>query len=439
MKWNLYLILLINFIFTQPTSSMHIRELENHKYINIDFQSIDQELTLTAPFEKSRHILSHEIIGYLPYWEYENYSTLNYDLLTQINYFSAELTETGDISNTHGWPDLAMISFAQDMGVKVKLTATLFGSAQLTTLLSNNDYRQNSIDNLLSLVLTAGADGIDIDFELVPESQRENLVTFMSDLATEFRSNLPGAIITMASPAVDWWGSWDYEALANICDGLFVMGYDYHWNGSTTAGPVSPLGGFFFDVEYTIYDYLEITNGNSQKIILGVPYYGYDWPVLDESIYSQTLGNGIAKVYSTAKGMVETYGTVWDQNSNTHWISYNNSEFRQCWYDDSLSLSLKYQFAIDNNLAGVGMWALGYDIGNTELWDALEAHFSECENNGDINNDVSLDILDIILLINFILNIMEFDDFQNCVGDLNSDNNIDILDVINLMNNILEL
>ena len=85
------------------------------------------------------------------------------------------------------------------------------------------------------------------------------------------------------------------------------------------------------------------------------------------------------------------------------------------------------------------MWALGYDIGNTELWDALEAHFSECENNGDINNDVSLDILDIILLINFILNIMEFDDFQNCVGDLNSDNNIDILDVINLMNNILEL
>ena len=47
----------------------------------------------------------------------------------------------------------------------------------------------------------------------------------------------------------------------------------------------------------------------------------------------------------------------------------------QGWYDDSLSLSLKYDFAINNNLLGVGIWALGYDGTNPELWDLLSAKF----------------------------------------------------------------
>jgi len=47
----------------------------------------------------------------------------------------------------------------------------------------------------------------------------------------------------------------------------------------------------------------------------------------------------------------------------------------QGWYDDSLSLSLKYDFAINNDLLGVGIWAMGYDGSNPELWDLLSAKF----------------------------------------------------------------
>ena len=60
------------------------------------------------------------------------------------------------------------MDFAHERGVKVKLCATLFGSAELTTLLNNSINRQNAINNLLSLVLLMNADGIDIDFELLP-------------------------------------------------------------------------------------------------------------------------------------------------------------------------------------------------------------------------------------------------------------------------------
>ena len=58
--------------------------------------------------------------------------------------------------------------------------------------------------NLLDKVILRGADGIDIDFELVPSSQRENLVIFMEELSQAFHQSLDNPIITMATPAVDW-------------------------------------------------------------------------------------------------------------------------------------------------------------------------------------------------------------------------------------------
>jgi len=49
--------------------------------------------------------------------------------------------------------------------------------------------------------------------------------------------------VTLATPAVDWSSAWDFNALATESDGLFIMGYDYYWKGSSTTGPVSPLKG----------------------------------------------------------------------------------------------------------------------------------------------------------------------------------------------------
>ena len=90
----------------------------------------------------------------MPYWEYDQYPNLNYDLLTQINFFSAELDQYGDIVNDHNWENLYLVDFAQARGVKVKLCATLFGQESLGILLNNYFYRQNAINNLLNLVMS---------------------------------------------------------------------------------------------------------------------------------------------------------------------------------------------------------------------------------------------------------------------------------------------
>ncbi len=379
--WALGLVLIIGpptSLFAQERLPIHIQELLDHRDVVVDYRRVDS-LAATLPLPLPRVLApTKEIVGYLRYWDYgvDFLNALDYNLLTQINYFGAELNPDGSILTDRDWGNINLVNFAHARGVKVKLTAILFGSSALSTLLGSSTNRQRAIDNLLAAVQAVAADGIDIDFEVMPDGQKANMVTFMRDLAEAFHSNIPNSIVTMAMPAVDWSNRWDYNSLAQLTDGLFIMGYDYHWNGSNNAGPVSPLDGFSRTVRWTVNDYLTKTGNNSVKIILGLPYYARDWPVVSTTKYAATSGTGKAQVYSTAAGMAQTYGRNWDSNSSSPWFNYQDNGTRQVWYDDSLSLSLKYELALEKDLAGVGMWALGLDGSRTELWGALADHFT---------------------------------------------------------------
>jgi len=82
--------------------------------------------------------------------------------------------------------------------------------------------------------------------------------------------------------------------------------------------------------------------------------------------------------------------------SQTSWLRWKEFGiiWNQIWYDDSISLGLKYDFAINKNLKGIGIWALGYDDGRTELWNLIEKKFTTIvsvnENISDIPSNFKL-------------------------------------------------
>ena len=364
-------VLLFSVALSQQTyKSVHQVELEynNENFIEPFYKTYTGP---ADPLSKTKKKITRKVFGYHPYWQGTKWQNYNYDLLSTIAYFSAEANENGELTDLHGWPAIDLINKAHENGVEVVLTVTLFSKTKLETLLGSSENQNRLIDNLKYEVDRAGADGINIDFESFPESQKSNLVTFVKNLRASLRSSNPNAQVTLATPAVDWNNAWDFNSLASESDGLFVMGYDYHWKGSTLTGPVAPLTGGSYNITNTINTYLSVTNNNVNKIILGNPYYGYEWPSSSGEKGANTTGTGSAVVFSTAEAKALSYGKKWDNDSQTPWYRYQNPDWFQTWYDDSLSLSKKYDFVISKNLGGIGIWALGYDDGYDELWDAL--------------------------------------------------------------------
>ena len=393
LKIELFIVLII-YGLLQGQARLSIHQLEMEIYNTQNVSLYDDELIPLFRSTESNQTLDRTVFGYYPYWMGSAWLDLDYSLLSTIAYFGAEANSTGGIDDWHSWPPNNLITTAHNAGVEVVLTVTLFNSNTISSLLSNANYRQILITTLVNSVSSAGADGVNIDFEGLPSSQKENMVQFITDLKAAFDSAIPGSQVTLATPAVDWSGAWDYDQLAINSDGLMIMAYDYHWSNAPTTGPVAPLTGWgTYNVTWTVNDYLTWSGGLNDKLILGCPYYGYDWPAESGSAGANTTASGTAKIYSVAEPLAQTYGKLRDNDSQSPWYRYQSSGWRQCWYDDSLSLSLKYDLVNQHDLQGIGIWALGYDGENTELWSAIDEKFTSTSDLVNENNQPSIFLL----------------------------------------------
>ncbi len=358
--------------------SIHSRQLEQ-------FRGMEPGSHEGVTVPRRDRWVTHTVYGWYPYWMGDAYLDLDWNLLSHVSFFCLEATSTGAVSADYGWPEnwTGLIGTAQAAGVPLTVTCALFDSGAINTLLGNLTYRSNLISNLLQACMDGGAVGVNIDFE-GSNLNAGNLVVFMQELRAAFDAVIPGAHISMATPAVDWTGSFDYDQLAVVCDNLIAMCYDYHWS-SGNPGPVSPLSaGTMWSqwcVEWTVNDYITYGMPRS-KLAIGVPYYGYDWPTVeDPPVYPPpATRNGAyqtgARYYNYIRNNHGGYTKYWDDHSQTPWYYYYNASVpRQVWYDDHVSLGLKYDLVLQENLSGIGIWALGYDRGYVELWDQIESHF----------------------------------------------------------------
>lgn len=375
-----------------PHNYKSIHQLQLEEFQHIKPQILPEEEWKIRPEAlrpMSVPVVGKQVMGFMPYWSTST-SGIQWDLLTILAYFAAEVDpNTGALTNLHGWPSSAPIATAHANGVKVLLTATLFGTTNISTFLNSASARTNFINQILNQVQSAGADGVCIDFEFPGSSQRTNFTNFITDLANAFHSSIPGSLVTIATPAVDWNGAFDFNSLTNFADYLFIMAYDYHWGGGD-PGPVSPLvseGVWAPDgisVQKTLNTYIGGPSGvgdaKKNKLILGLPYYGFNWPTTNNCVLGDTAtGSASALLYNSAESNAQTYGKKWDSGytygpdggSWGPYYCYVSTSNRQVWYDDWTSLGTKFGLANRLGLGGIGMWALNYDSGRTELWEEI--------------------------------------------------------------------
>lgn len=380
----------LNTIAQNTYKSIHQEESEKYKAIGKDADYYEQT-NLSQPVldnasakNASTCTLQKKVYGWHPYWMNGVESNYQWDKLSHFVYFDYEVNETtGNANSTHSWATASAVTTALAQGVKVHLCVTLF--ANHATFFGNATARQTLITNLINLVQSRGAHGVNIDFEGVPASQKTNFTNFLVDLCNQMHAANSSYEVTMALYAVDWNSVFDIATLKNYIDLFIIMGYDYYYGGSGTAGPVGPLysmtTGYNYNVTKSITYYQSLGCPNN-KLLLGLPYYGRYWPVSGTTVPATTTGSGTSvtfKVYKTnSNGRYNN--RLWENNSFTPYYNFTISGAQQqAFIDDGYSMGKRFDLVNQRGIAGIGIWALGYDDGFNDWWYKIRDKFTTCK------------------------------------------------------------
>jgi len=346
--------------------------------------------------------LSDPTVGY-PSWDFS--------LLSTVAFFGLHINDDGTIASDSGltvWnsSDLTnLLSAARAHGTKVVLTIIeqdfAAGTPHMCAALAN---RATVVSQTAAQVSAKGVDGVNIDFEglngTCPNGQSAR--SMMTDLANQLRTALPAgsylSVDTYASAASDPLGFFDISGLNAYVDSFFVMAYDLEYSNynrpplncaSFCLGPTGPLSAYYYNDTTTAGQYTAAVPAS--KVILGVPYYGRKSCVSAVTPNATPTGTVTADTYLNASteasssevqpGSYATHRDANDPSGQERWDTWYNTTLgctRELYWDDTVSLGLKYDLVKNDALRGVGIWNLNYGGGAAELWAALAGHFQRC-------------------------------------------------------------
>ncbi len=373
------------------------------QHIFITGQGLDLDKTFSIPSDGLKLTvngqLKKEVFGFLPYWVVSKSDEINVNLFTAISYFGLEVDGDGNIVKFDAsgniiepWltfqsdPKLdQFIKKARRNRTKIFVTLKCFDQSNIVKLVTNPKAIENFVSNALFLMNSKSLDGLNIDFEYIGEPDQkvtDGFSVLVTALNKEMKRQYPKAKLTIDTfvDAASATRIHDVEILAKNSDGLVIMGYDFHTPDSLSAGPIAPMEGAGINLSGFMNSYLEKVPPD--KLILAVPYYGYDWPVIQNPQSSQAVGGTTdVKIYSYAE-IVDSNRNAqinWNDNAQTPWYTYTDpqtKQLREVHFENTRSLAVKYDFINQKKLLGVGIWSLGLDGKRTELLQLLADKFA---------------------------------------------------------------
>jgi spore germination protein len=244
----------------------------------------------------------------------------------------------------------------RNAGLKIIPTIANYRDGQwryppIARILHSPDLMNRQVSQIVALAASKGWAGVDIDYEELRADDRAAFTDFVRSLAAALHAvDLTLSVDVFAKTTDSGYDqrdqAQDYAALGGAADQIRVMAYDYHWSTSA-PGPIAPFDWVRDALDYTL------AHIPAQKVLLGVPLYGYDW------------AGGAAQPVSWAQvyDLARTHaGQVrWDQASQSPWLQYTDgSGVRHVvWFENAYSSSTKFALARGRGVHGVALWMYG--------------------------------------------------------------------------------
>lgn len=347
-----------------------------------------------VPYRKGKVHPDIRTFGWHIYSNGSSWKNYNFPMLWGLSYFSYSIQpQTGNYKSIHQWKTTALIDSAKANDCKVFLSVSNFGRDNNSIFLENPKAQRTLIDSLSNLLALRAADGINIDFEGVSKKNKKDFTKFILEVSKKLREVNPKYLISLCLYAKDWNNIFDIKAIDSHVDFYTLMGYDYYGSFSKTTGSVTPLKKserFGNGLEESVNAYKN-KGVHLNKLIVGLPYYGAEWYTRSPEIGARVTRFKSHPPYkSIRKYYIDSLSIPlqFDPKSSSSYIVIKDSvnNYRQLFFEDVKSLSIKYDWIKSNKIGGVGIWALGYDNGYPTLWNLLTEKFSQEQETTLYNN-----------------------------------------------------
>lgn len=258
--------------------------------------------------------------------------------------------------------DATQLRYAAEYGVAPLMhLSTLteegnFSSELALALLSDPVAQAALIEAVAANVQEKGYRGVDVDFEFIGAQGAAAYAAFIADLRRRLLP-LDCPVIVALAPKVSadqpglLYEGHDYAALGAAANAVFLMTYEWGY----TYGPpmaVAPLPSVQRVLRYAVSEI------PPEKIYMGVPTYGYDWPLP----YEQGVTRARSLSHVQAIDLARRYGVAiqYDETAQAPYFYYTNEngEDHEVWFEDPRSIQAKLALTADYGFRGIGYWNL---------------------------------------------------------------------------------
>lgn len=280
--------------------------------------------------------------------------------LTELSVFAYGFTVNGDLLPPP-LDDGFMVSAARSFGVTPVLTLAPLGAdgnfnnGLIHALVQNPAAISNLLRQLTDTMRQKDYGGLDVDFEYILAEDRDAYSAFVRQAADAVHAQ--GSRLSVAlAPKADASDlsiltvGLDYRSLGQAADQVLLMTYEWGYKYGPNL-PVAPLDKVRQVVEYAV------TQISPEKIQLGIPNYGYDWPL--PYIRGVTEAVTIGNVEAVQIAVANRAEIQFDETAMSPFFRYTQAGVaHEVWFEDVRSLRAKFELIQEFGLLGAGYWQI---------------------------------------------------------------------------------
>lgn len=281
------------------------------------------------------------------------------------SFFSLVSKGKGTINTNIGTSGQNYINWAKQNGYEVWAMFSNNSYKETTSVILNSyELRTKVINNIVSQAVKYELDGINLDFENMATADKDMYSRFVIELKPKLKE--AGIILSVDVTAPDGGSNWsecyDRHVIGDVADYIIFMAYDQYGIGATKSGTTA---GYNW-VETSIKKFIDREEINSNKIILGIPFYTRLWEENGDKATSQ-----IVNMKSIEEVLPDNVTKEWNDELKQYYVEYTKGgKIYKMWIEDETSIRHKISLVKQYNLAGVASWEKDREIQN--VWNIIK-------------------------------------------------------------------